>query len=420
MRYDPERPPAPDEWLALDEGEAELLIMRHHRSPQCAHPPAPNPLLHAATHLVIENQAAAPDLPVADALRRLVAEGLTRHEAVHAVGSIVSRYLFAALRPEAEAPDIDRYFKEVAVLTAEAWRERADAESEDPNPFSALNDDALIDLLFTEADRLPRDAVDEVVTRGLTDRLIAIIADPEAWRASSSPASWATLHATFILGAIAGAAGDAALVTALREADARGNDQILGAMPGILGSRGARIRPTLLRILAERTEPPGVRCGAISGLAAGTLADPECRDDVFARVGDVFTAPHEDWSVRDHAALVLLDFQVEAYERALLDYAREAEAAHGDDLARGVTSEFGFDVFDVANAFSRPQDLSEYRDSWLDFYDADMIDARQERWRREAAERAARERETRTAAKVGRNDACPCGSGRKYKKCCLT
>jgi uncharacterized protein YecA (UPF0149 family) len=24
----------------------------------------------------------------------------------------------------------------------------------------------------------------------------------------------------------------------------------------------------------------------------------------------------------------------------------------------------------------------------------------------------------RTAAKVGRNDPCPCGSGKKYKKCC--
>lgn len=26
---------------------------------------------------------------------------------------------------------------------------------------------------------------------------------------------------------------------------------------------------------------------------------------------------------------------------------------------------------------------------------------------------------TRTAQRVGRNDACPCGSGRKYKQCCL-
>jgi hypothetical protein len=27
-------------------------------------------------------------------------------------------------------------------------------------------------------------------------------------------------------------------------------------------------------------------------------------------------------------------------------------------------------------------------------------------------------RMTRHAAKVGRNDACPCGSGKKFKKCC--
>jgi uncharacterized protein len=26
---------------------------------------------------------------------------------------------------------------------------------------------------------------------------------------------------------------------------------------------------------------------------------------------------------------------------------------------------------------------------------------------------------TRTRMKVGRNDPCPCGSGEKYKKCCL-
>ncbi|MDX1503354.1 MAG: SEC-C metal-binding domain-containing protein [Thermoanaerobaculia bacterium] len=25
---------------------------------------------------------------------------------------------------------------------------------------------------------------------------------------------------------------------------------------------------------------------------------------------------------------------------------------------------------------------------------------------------------TRSAAKVGRNEPCPCGSGKKYKKCC--
>lgn len=27
---------------------------------------------------------------------------------------------------------------------------------------------------------------------------------------------------------------------------------------------------------------------------------------------------------------------------------------------------------------------------------------------------------TRSAPKVGRNEPCPCGSGKKHKKCCLT
>ena len=97
------------------------------------------------------------DLPVADALRRLVAEGLTRHEAVHAVGGLVARHLFPALDPNQGAPDLDQYYAEVSALTAEAWLRSAD-------------DDAPSDGLFTEEDRVPRDAVDDVVARGPHDR----------------------------------------------------------------------------------------------------------------------------------------------------------------------------------------------------------------------------------------------------------
>jgi uncharacterized protein YecA (UPF0149 family) len=36
----------------------------------------------------------------------------------------------------------------------------------------------------------------------------------------------------------------------------------------------------------------------------------------------------------------------------------------------------------------------------------------------QAAMKAASMPVQRTTAKVGRNDTCPCGSGKKYKKCC--
>jgi uncharacterized protein YecA (UPF0149 family) len=37
---------------------------------------------------------------------------------------------------------------------------------------------------------------------------------------------------------------------------------------------------------------------------------------------------------------------------------------------------------------------------------------------REAAQSAPPRAPTSTAPKIGRNDPCPCGSGKKYKRCC--
>jgi SEC-C motif-containing protein len=44
----------------------------------------------------------------------------------------------------------------------------------------------------------------------------------------------------------------------------------------------------------------------------------------------------------------------------------------------------------------------------------------QERWRRQTeANRAPSQRFENPFKGVGRNDPCPCGSGKKFKKCCL-
>jgi hypothetical protein len=307
---------------------------------------------------------------------------------------------------------------EVRALTAESWRKSAD----DPEPrdqVRLLGDEDLIDLLFTQEDRLPLTAVDEIVARGprLAGTLSGILIDPRNWD-EPRPAWWAPIHATFILAAIDDPAYDPVLLSAMRDAKARGNDWIIGAMPAILGARGPRLRPTLMGILANRTEPEGVRCAAIDGLAAGTFVDPEARNDVFARIGEVFTTATDPAWVREHAGQVLLDFQVHAYEQALLDFAEAAVATLDTEPANRIPGAIAFDVDDVSVAFLAPQDLSRYQDSWLDFYDEAAIAARQRRWREEA-ERAERQRVAQASWKVGRNDPCPCGSGRKYKKCCL-
>ena len=56
--------------------------------------------------------------------------------------------------------------------------------------------------------------------------------------------------------------------------------------------------------------------------------------------------------------------------------------------------------------------------------EADALEAEEQnrldaQHRREQEERARWTPVVRQGPKVGRNDPCPCGSGKKYKKCCL-
>ena len=63
-------------------------------------------------------------------------------------------------------------------------------------------------------------------------------------------------------------------------------------------------------------------------------------------------------------------------------------------------------------------DTIEELSEWYCFTEQYRVD--QERWRRQAEANRARSQRLENPFKgVGRNDPCPCGSGKKFKKCCL-
>lgn len=120
-RYDPEKQPIPAEWLALDEGERLHLVELYHRASRIR---LPNVRLHAAIHTVVENQLALDDQPIVrNSLNRLLSEGLSRHEALHAIGSVVAAHVYDILK-SSSVPDHSHaaYFSELETLTAEKWR----------------------------------------------------------------------------------------------------------------------------------------------------------------------------------------------------------------------------------------------------------------------------------------------------------
>jgi post-segregation antitoxin (ccd killing protein) len=122
--YDPEVPPDPAQWLALDEQERIQLAEAHHRATRVK---LPNSELHAVFHTIVENQIAEGLASVTRAMERLAKQGLSRHDAIHAVSSVCAEHLFETLKSK----DLDlaattqaRYEAAVERLTANSWREQ--------------------------------------------------------------------------------------------------------------------------------------------------------------------------------------------------------------------------------------------------------------------------------------------------------
>jgi len=87
--------------------------------------------LHAIIHTVVESQIADAELPVRGTAQRLMSEGLDRHEAIHAIGSVLAGHLndlMRDIRPNENHVDTrsnhdpnEAYFAELEALTAEGW-----------------------------------------------------------------------------------------------------------------------------------------------------------------------------------------------------------------------------------------------------------------------------------------------------------
>jgi hypothetical protein len=124
LRYDPDRHVDPDAWFESDESERIGAVKEYHRRAKVR---LPNATLHATTHVIVENQVALGDAyPVKSVLFRLMDEGLSRHDAIHAIGLVLAERLFAGLREEGQPADLNaEYLEKLTRLTAESWRKQA-------------------------------------------------------------------------------------------------------------------------------------------------------------------------------------------------------------------------------------------------------------------------------------------------------
>jgi hypothetical protein len=118
-QYDPERAPDSAEWLELDEQERIILIEEYHRSKRIK---LPNLTAHAAFHAIIENQIAEGLESVLRAMARLANEGMSRHDAVHAISFVVAEHVHDLFKSKDATTSQARYNAAVERLSAKSWR----------------------------------------------------------------------------------------------------------------------------------------------------------------------------------------------------------------------------------------------------------------------------------------------------------
>jgi len=119
--YDPDRSRAAADWLELDEGERIELVASYHRRKKIR---LPNAQLHAVIPVIVENQLALGEQVVVETLARLQREGLSRHDALHAIGSVLAADVYELMQESSEPTgDIYRHYLErLQKLTAKNWR----------------------------------------------------------------------------------------------------------------------------------------------------------------------------------------------------------------------------------------------------------------------------------------------------------
>lgn len=116
-RYDPDTAPNPDEWLALEEDERIGLVERYYEQ-EGGYGGALE--VHAKVHATIETQLANQVPPVKAAFVRLRDNGLSRHEAIRAIGSVLAERIRRIEHPEDLTSEPNReYFSALEFLTAD-------------------------------------------------------------------------------------------------------------------------------------------------------------------------------------------------------------------------------------------------------------------------------------------------------------
>lgn len=282
-----------------------------------------------------------------------------------------------------------------------------------PAPFAAL-----LEAGDLNEDGSPITNASAIFGAGDVPTLVAMLADPELQVASSeSPVIWAPLQALRVLGALRAEAAIRPVLERLRLVDEKSDDWIGSEVATALAQIGPAAAGPAAAFLADEARGLYSRIEAARVLVELAQAWPEQRAACVAAI-ELQLAAHLVQEPEFNGLLISALIDLSAPEAAPT-IERAFAAGRVDDIIVG-------DLEDVQIALGlklrreRPPKPNKMTRMGAELRQAlGWPEPAQEPGLVAASDRGdAVPAPYRAPPKVGRNDPCPCGSGRKYKKCC--
>lgn len=120
--YNPLIEPNKDEWLKSSEYDRIDAVREFHENSDDEFEADGALSIHSTLHVIVENQLAMEVELIPETIEKLTRQGLDRHEAIHAIGAIISEDLFYIMRGEKTEFSPKQYRRKLEKITAKRWR----------------------------------------------------------------------------------------------------------------------------------------------------------------------------------------------------------------------------------------------------------------------------------------------------------
>ena len=282
--------------------------------------------------------------------------------------------------------------------------------------YRGMSTDELIAAFVSSELRVPIPLAEEICNRpDSVPYLARIIEEDNYWKWGGPGDAWSPIHALHLLGGMKTAEALQVLIDTLRDRGEDIGDWLTEDMPSILANFGTSAVEPLKEMVLDDSLDDFVRGAVATALVVIAHNHTEYREPVITLfrqiVKEVNVKRAEDVNYT-FITLIVADLA----ELKDPDAFEDIKQAFENELI----DEFFIDFDDIQRIYgTSDKDMHYHRHEKdpMDHFSPKNIE------RLYKISYATKKKQTKkyqvNKKKIGRNDPCPCGSGKKYKKCCL-